>query len=153
MKEWIVSSAQALRIDPTKIETHSAMMFIDRSELYGTDTGTNGFVPLELQGQDVPITDKIGADVSNRFNVDFFIGEAEAGGFEFDDAHPKEWWDKVHSVGELTVVSCRNINRLMTAPTWGEGMAALVDDGAKIVRMPLVVRAYSEGVGTSAPGQ
>lgn len=148
-----MSSGQALRIDPTQIETHSAMLFIDRSELFGQDTEANGFVPLENGGQNVPITDKIGADVKDRYNVDFFVGETTAGGFEFSDAHPKEWWDKVHDVGELTVVSCQDSNRLLNAPTWSDGIKALVADGAKIVRMPLVVRMYDAGVGTSAPGQ
>ncbi len=145
--------SQALRIDPTMIETYSAMLFIDRTELFGADTPNNAFVPLEAGGQAVPISEKIGADVSDRFNVDFFVDGHPIGGFEFTDAHQDEWWTKVHEVGELTVVSCRDTNTLVHAPTWGEGMAALIADEAKIVRMPLVVRAYENGVGTSAPGQ
>ncbi|SMY01659.1 hypothetical protein BANT10_03301 [Brevibacterium antiquum] len=145
--------SQALRIDPTMIETYSAMLFIDRSELFGADTPNNAFVPLEAAGQAVPISEKIGADVSDRFNVDFYVDGQPIGGFEFNDAHQEEWWKKVHEVGELTVVSCRDTNTLVHAPTWGQGMEALIADEAKIVRMPLVVRAYENGVGTSAPGQ
>lgn len=148
-----MSSGQALRIDPTKIDTHSAMLIIDRSELLGQDTAANGFVSLQNGGQNVPITDKIGADIKDRFNVDFFVGDTAAGGFEFSDAHQKEWWNKVHEAGEITVVSCQDSNRLLNAPTWAAGIKALVQDGARIVRMPLVVRAYENGVGTSAPGQ
>lgn len=56
-------------------------------------------------------------------------------------------------MGELTVISCRDTDSLVQAPTWGEGVSALIADGAMIVRMPLVVRAFEDGVGTSAPGQ
>lgn len=145
--------SQAMRIDPTKIETYSAMLFVDRVELHGADTAEHSFVPLETGGQPVPISETIGADVSDRFNVDFYVDGQRAGGFEFSDAHQDEWWSKVHEVGELTVVSCRNTNVLIGAPTWLEGIEALVADGAMVVRMPLVVRAYDDGVGTSAPGQ
>ncbi|SII67742.1 Uncharacterised protein [Mycobacteroides abscessus subsp. abscessus] len=34
----VLRMSQALRIDPTMIETYSAMLFIDRSELFGADT-------------------------------------------------------------------------------------------------------------------
>lgn len=67
------------------IETYSAMLFIDRSELFGADTPNNALVPLEAGGQAVPISEKIAADVSDRFNVDFFVDGQPIGGFEFNE--------------------------------------------------------------------
>lgn len=105
--------SQALRTDPTMIETYSAMLFIDRSELFGADTPNYAFVPLEAGGQAVPISEKIGADVSDRFNVDFYVDGQPIGGFEFNDAHQEEWWKKAHEVGELISDSCRDRNTLV----------------------------------------
>lgn len=65
--------SQALRIDPTVIETYSAMLFIDRSVLFGADPPNNAFVALAPAGQAVPSSETIGADVSDRFNVDFCV--------------------------------------------------------------------------------
>lgn len=48
--------SQALRIDPTVIETYSAMLFIDRSGRFGADTPNNAFVPLEAGGPAVPMS-------------------------------------------------------------------------------------------------
>lgn len=145
--------SQALRIDPTMIATYSAKLFIDRSERFGADTPNNAFVSLQAGWQAVPISKRIGADVSDRLNVDFYADGQPIGGFDFHDAHQEEWWKKIHEVGEFTVVSCRDTNTLVHAPTWGEGMTDLIADEARIVRIPLVLRAYENGVGTSAPGQ
>lgn len=115
---WDVSRmSQALRIDPTMIETYSAMLFIDRSELFGAETPNNAFVPLEAGGQAVAIPERIGADASDRFNVDFYVDGQPIGGFEFAEeglrarrAHRSQLPRHEHS-------GARTCGQIMTAPT------------------------------------
>lgn len=86
--------SQALRIDPTRFETYSAMLLIDRSELFGADIPNNAFVPLEAGGQTMRISETIGADISDRSNVDFYADGQPTGGCKFNNARKEEWWKR-----------------------------------------------------------
>lgn len=58
------------------------MLLIDRSELFGEGTTNYAFVPLKPAGQTVPRSETVGADVSDRFNFDFYVDDLPSGSFD-----------------------------------------------------------------------
>lgn len=104
---------------------------------------------------EVPESSTLAADMHTEREIGFVVADDEThfGGVEpprvleasFPDEHPAAWLATAHSRGQLLVLSSegdfsryRTIQEAMGA-CWG-------------LRVPLVVRAYPEGVGTSPPG-
>lgn len=115
---WDVSRmSQALRIDPTMIETYSAMLFVDRSELFGAEkprtTRSSRWKP---EGRLWPSRRGL-----ERMPV---IGSTSTSTSTASRLAALNSQKKVYEEGELTVVSCRDMNTLVHVPTCGQGMTA-----------------------------
>jgi hypothetical protein len=143
--------AQAARLMPSQIAPMEAIM-IDRGQLPAVPLEDWGFESQATRDPETPIPVlSFGADMRSRFDVDFLTDDGERiGGFVFGDAHPDPWWDGVHHNGRLLIV-VGDVSALVRSTTRDEQIR--VAKQAYIGWAPLVIRAYSSGIGTAAPGQ
>lgn len=149
----------ALRLVPGFLGMDTFGLLASPFEFGGLPLRELGFRSLDTpERTEVPRIAGLGLDIRDRYNVDVVQDAGSAllaravGGFSFADPHPDDWWDGVHARGAVPVI-VGNADRFAAAHTVGEGVRMLLETGAVLGDMPLVVRAYPTGVGTAAPGE
>lgn len=143
----------AIRMDPGFLGIPAPALLAHPLEFGRIDLRQAGFRPLTMEDHvQVPNAEGFGADLSSRLDVDFVrsnsFGTAELlGGFVFDDPHADKWWDGIHSRGALVVVVA-DPALWVSHETTLESTEALISAGAMVGDVSLVIKAYSDGVGT-----
>ena len=143
----------AVRTMPGFLGLPEPALFIDETHLRATDFEFLGFAPIAAgRPLRVPAITALAIDLKSRHDVDLVTTdhrERVVAGYVFEDPHPDEWWDPIHSAGGLiTIVG--DVDAFVAAPPVGEAWEPILSK-ALVGGLPLTVRAYPGGVGTALP--
>lgn len=164
---WLVSPATGdvgfdghpwIRLNDAAMGFHTPMVMFDLAELtqVGYDPEALGMLQLGKLTATVPVPHiQLGVDMKSRFDVDLYETDSTSDptfviGGVFEDPHPDDWWQRIHTSGTPLLLVAGDTPTLAgaAAANMPIDMAALFRASYIGQSAGLVIRAYDSGVGT-----